>query len=264
MKRWILFSLLLFFHHPAPCAALSLEQLNDSEKALLRSVVKTLDPVIAKRREAGTAPMLTFEELYAPLQPTQVQFLQQFRQLDPSAVGGTSRKLPPPSEKDRFVRLGNQTVVRDGNPTRLDRQYLPAPAYEAYRRMMEAMEAEIGKRLLVESGYRSPAYQLYLFLFYLPKHGYSIRETNRFVALPGCSEHGSPPRQAIDFITPGGINGEDRPAEFEELQEYGWLMRRANEFGFYLSYPRSSASSGQAASAFEPWHWHYEGATSID
>ena len=249
---WIILALVLFFLRPAPCAALSLEQLNDSEKSLLHSAVEMLDPVIAERRNAGTAPMLTFEELYAPLQPPQIRFLQQFLQLDPLAVGGSSRKLPPPSEKDRFVRLDNQTVVRGGAPASLDRQYLPAPAYEAYLKMMAAMEAEIGKRLLVESGYRSPAYQLYLFLFYLPKHGYSIRETTRFVALPGSSEHGSPARQAIDFITPDGINGEDRPAEFEELQEYGWLRSRAHEFRFFLSYPRGGPSS------FEPWHWHYE------
>ena len=111
---------------------------------------------------------------------------------------------------------------------------------------------DLGKRLLIESGYRSPAYQLYLFVFYLSNHRYSIRETNRFVALPGFSEHGSPDFQAIDFMTPEGINGEDRPEEFEELQEYGWLHARAHEFGFHLSYPRAGPS------AFEPWHWHWE------
>ncbi len=36
----------------------------------------------------------------------------------------------------------------------------PPPAYEAYVRMMVAMEQDLGKRLLVESGYRSPSYQL--------------------------------------------------------------------------------------------------------
>lgn len=249
---WISLALVLFFPRPALCAGLSLGRLNDSEIVLLHSVMEILDPIIAERKDAGTAPLLTFEELYAPLQPTQIQFLEQFRQLDPHDFGGTSRKLPSPSPKDRFVRLDNQRVVREGKPGALDTQYLPKPAYEAYRKMMAAMEQEIGRRLLVESGYRSPAYQLYLFLFYMPKHGYSIRETNRFVALPGCSEHGSPSRQAIDFITPGGINGEDRPAEFEELQEYGWLMSRAHEFGFQLSYPRGGPS------AFEPWHWHWE------
>ena len=131
---------------------------------------------------------------------------------------------------------------------------LPRPVYEAYEAMMQAMERDLRKRLLVESGYRAPAYQLYLFLFYIPKHGSSIRETNRFVALPGYSEHGYPPRQAIDFINQDGVNGEDHPEEFEALPEFRWLTQHAQQFGFYLSYPRDNASH----TAYEPWHWHYE------
>ena len=236
----------------------SVDRLSPQDITLLKSIRQTLDPLIDRRKQTGTAPLLNFEELSEPLNPDQRVFLDQIRALDPAGLGGSSRKLPLPLGKETFIPLDNQVILRDGKPIRLDIQYLPFPAYEAYCRMMGAMEADLGKRLLVESGYRSPAYQLYLFLFYLPKHGDSIRETNRHVALPGCSEHGSPAFQAIDFITPEGINGEDRPEEFEELQEYGWLRARAREFGFHLSYPRPSTSSGQAASAFEPWHWHWE------
>jgi D-alanyl-D-alanine carboxypeptidase len=145
-------------------------------------------------------------------------------------------------------------VVKEGVITPLNPQYLPREALEAYERMMAAMQADLGQRLLVESGYRSPAYQLYLFLFYLPKHDHSMTETNRFVALPGHSEHGYPPRQAIDFINEEGINGEDDPAAFEALPEYRWLQEHAHAFGFFLSYPRDNPYG----TAFEPWHWHYE------
>ncbi len=151
--------------------------------------------------------------------------------------------------------MGRQEVVKDGAAKPLDPQYLPRQVLEAYQRMMAAMQADLGKRLLVESGYRSPAYQLYLFVFYLPKHGYSIVETNKFVALPGHSEHGYPPRQAIDFINQAGINGEDHPEEFEALPEYAWLEQHAKAFGFALSYPRDNPDH----TAFEPWHWHFEG-----
>ena len=231
----------------------SLDRLDEQEIALLKSTLKVLDPLVNERKAAGTAPLLTLEELYTPLKPEQIGFLEAVRGLDPAQFKGSSQKLPPPSAGDIFVRLDHQLLLKEGKPAPLDPQYLPQPAFEAYQKMMAAMEQDLGKRLLVESGYRSPAYQLYLFVFYMPKHDYSIRETNRHVALPGCSEHGSPKRQAIDFITPGGVNGEDRPAEFEELQEYGWLLVRAGEFGFHLSYPR------RGPSAFEPWHWHWEG-----
>ena len=229
----------------------SLDRLNGSEIPLLKSTLKVLDPLVNERKAAGTAPLLTFEELYAPLKPEQVDFLEAVRGLDPAQFKGSSRKLPPPSAGEIFVRLDHQLLLKEGKPTPLDPQYLPQAAFGAYQKMMAAMEQDLGKRLLVESGYRSPAYQLYLFAFYMPKHGYSIRETNRYVALPGCSEHGSPKQQAIDFITPAGINGEDRPEEFEELQEFGWLLHRAGDFGFHLSYPRGGPS------AYEPWHWHW-------
>jgi D-alanyl-D-alanine carboxypeptidase len=251
-----------------PAQAVSLDGLTETEKAVRLSIMWRLNSFVDERKEAGAAPLITFEELHARLAPEQIAFLEEFRAIDPAQVGGASRRLPAPEPDTRFVRLDRQVVLKEGKPIRMDTQFLPKPAYEAYLRMMAAMEEDLGKRLLVESGYRSPAYQLYLFLFYMPKHGYSVRETNRHVALPGCSEHGSPVFQAIDFITPEGINGEDRPEEFEELQEYGWLHARAHEFGFYLSYPRQglsprSAGSGQAPgtvpeSAFEPWHWHYE------
>ena len=249
-------SAVLFFSVPA--RAVSLEGLTDQEKGTRLAIMQTLNPFVDQRKKEGTAPLIIFGELYARLTAEQKAFMEEFRAIDPAAVGGSSRRLPPPAPNTRFIQMDRQAALREGKPVLLDTQYLPEPAYEAYARMMGAMEQDLGKSLRVESGYRSPAYQLYLFLFYMPKHDYSVRETNRHVALPGCSEHGSPAFQAIDFITPGGINGEDRPEEFEELQEYGWLNARAKEFGFFLSYPRPLASSGPAASAFEPWHWHYE------
>ncbi len=246
----------------ATCQAISLERLASEEINLLRSILKALDPLIVQHKQAGTAPLLTFEELHAPLTGQQIAFLDQIRQLDPILLSGSNRKLPAPDSATPFVKLDTQVVFREGKPIRLDTQYLPQPAALAYQQMMAALEADLGKRLLVESGYRSPAYQLYLFIFYMGKHDYSIRETNRFVALPGASEHGCPQQQAIDFITPEGINGEDRPEEFEELQEYGWLNARAHEFGFHLSYPRrpkgSDPKKAGSDPAFEPWHWHWE------
>jgi D-alanyl-D-alanine carboxypeptidase len=119
--------------------------------------------------------------------------------------------------------------------------------------MMDAMQNDLGKRLYVESGYRSSAYQLYLFIFYLKNHDYSIRETTKWVALPGYSEHGAPRVQAIDFISSDGISGEENPRLFEDLQEYAWLIENARQYGFLLSYPK-----GQPGITFEPWHWHYE------
>lgn len=236
-------------------AAVDLDRLSEEETAVLARTLATLEPVIAQRKADGTVNLLTFEALYEPLDAQQQTLLDAIRAVEPSAIGGSSRRLPPPPSDLRLERLTSQTIAPPGaTPQPLDDQFLPLEVHAAYRAMMAAMERDIGHRLLVESGYRSPAYQLYLFLLYLPKHGYSIRETNRFVALPGCSEHGCPQRQAIDFVNGAGINGEERPEEFEALPEYAWLTRHARDYGFVLSYPRNDPSG----TSFEPWHWHYE------
>lgn len=237
-----------------PASALNVEQLTSAEQETLQAILHTLEPSLMAHKQDGTAILLSWEQLYEPLTAPQRAFLDAFRALKGKDLGATSHYYgeAPPAD---LVPVGPQQVtLPDGTIKPLEPQHLPRPAYEAYQRMMAAMAADLDRRLLVESGYRSPAYQLYLFLFYLPKHGFSIKETNRFVALPGHSEHGYPPRQAIDFINDAGVNGEDHPEAFEALPEYAWLQRRAREFGFVLSYPRNNPDR----TAFEPWHWHFE------
>lgn len=237
-----------------PSAALDVHQLAPADVERLHAILDALEPSISAKKQDGTAILLSWEALYEPLTPTQRAFLDEFRSLKAETLGATSHyfgKIDGPLD---LVPVGPQSILKDGTPTPLDPQYLPRQVSDAYQRMMDAMQADLGKRLLVESGYRSSAYQLYLFLYYLPKHDDSITETNRFVALPGYSEHGYPPRQAIDFINETGINGEDHPEEFEALPEYQWLQQHARKFSFVLSYPRDNPSH----TAFEPWHWHYE------
>ncbi len=252
-RRLLWFAVAAWFVFPAPAFALNVQQLEPSELQTLQSILSALEPLISAKKQDGTAMILRWEELYAPLAPEQRAFLDAFRSLKAASLGATSHYFGEITEVE-LAPVGAQTISKNGVPTPLDPQYLPQDVLQAYEKMMDAMQAGLGKRLLVESGYRSPAYQLYLFLYYMPKHDHSVKETNRFVALPGHSEHGYPPRQAIDFINEEGINGEDHPEEFEALPEYRWLQARAKEFGFFLSYPRDNPLN----TAFEPWHWHYE------
>ena len=242
--------------------------LSDDEQITLRDVLAHWETWVPEKKKEGTAPLITFEEIYAGLNPEQIKFLDRIRSINPRksfgfstgggpASGGRENNFRNPQEKIEFKRLDDQWMNKKGQREKLDPQYLPQNVYEAYEAMMQAMKNDLGKRLLVESGYRSPAYQLYTFLFYLPKHHYSLVETGHWVALPGYSEHGAPKQQAIDFINEEAVNGEDNPAEFEALPEYEWLLRRAGEFGFELSYPK-----GKKGITFEPWHWRYRPTTS--
>jgi len=238
-----------------PASALNVQQLEPPDVETLQATLKALEPSITVKKRDGTANLLTWEALYEPLTSEQRTFLDHFRTLKAESLGATSHYFGEPTTAPDLAPVGSQHTIKGDVATPLDPQYLPRNVLEACRRMMAAMKADLGKQLLVESGYRPPAYQLYLFLFYMPKHGYSIVETNKFVALPGHSEHGYPPRQAIDFINEEGINGEDHPEEFEALPEYAWLQAHAKAFGFVLSYPRDNPYH----TSFEPWHWHYEG-----
>ena len=212
---------------------------------------QTLDKILAHwetwvpaRQKDGTAPLMTFEELYQGLGPQEKGFLNKIRFL-------TKKGIFPPADLS-LKKIEGQKVLKNGKPEEIGAQYLPPHVFEAYEKMMDAMQQDMGKRLYVDSGYRSPAYQLYTFLFYLPKHHYSIKEGRQWVALPGHSEHGNPDRQAIDFVSGAGENGDDAAEKFEALPEYTWLRKNAARFGFELSYPR-----GTKGTTFEPWHWRY-------
>lgn len=239
-------------------AEINLDRLSAGDIQKEEAVLAKLEPLIKARQEKGTVPLLTFDELYQPLNKDEKEFLEIFLNLDAQQLGVVLpfRGYAKPGTK--FIPLKGQRVkdleVKNKRTRIIRCQYLPENVYRQYRKMIKAMRQDIHKTLFVESGYRSAAYQLYLFVFYLKKHDYSIRKTAKLVAIAGYSEHGSPDYQAMDFINIDGINGEDNPESFENLTEYQWLLKNAAKFGFILSYPRDNPSGIQ----FEPWHWRYD------
>lgn len=136
-------------------------------------------------------------------------------------------------------------------------QYLPSHVYEDYEKMMKAMSADLGRKLYVDSGYRSAGRQAYLFFKYLVNiYDFSLKENCKWIAMPGYSEHGSPENTAIDFVSEDGINGfsgSQSAADFERLPEFRWLKANAAKFNFVLSYPYKNS----AGINYEPWHWHW-------
>ena len=253
LRRWLCFSLLISLILSSVGCAKRWDVLSSEEKVLLHRILTQWEKWIPEKKKEGRAPLMTFEELYAGLGPQEREFLDRVRAIDPKkSFGFQGAYLGSPPPGIHFTRIDHEWIQKGAKIEKLDPQYLPEEVYRAYKAMMKVMRKELGKRLLVESGYRSPACQLYTFLYYLPKHRYSLKETARWVALPGYSEHGAPGRQAIDFINEEGINGEDNVEEFERLAEYQWLLKHAPEVGFELSFPRRKKGI-----TFEPWHWRY-------
>jgi LAS superfamily LD-carboxypeptidase LdcB len=151
-----------------------------------------------------------------------------------------------------LVRLDGQVISKKGQDALIPPQYVTQGVYDAYTRMSQDMQKELGTSFRIESGYRSPAYQFYLFIARLPHYRFHVAKTARHIALPGQSEHGSLVNPAIDFINVAGINGEYHPKHFIMLAEYRWLSRYAHRYGLALSFPESTRQN-----AFEPWHWRY-------
>ncbi len=126
--------------------------------------------------------------------------------------------------------------------------WLLAPAARAWRRMCEAALFD-GVQIDAISGYRSHAYQLGIFKRKLAR-GQTVEQILSVNAAPGYSEHHS--GRAIDIGTLGEPPAEER---FESTPAFAWLMHRATDFGFTLSYPRDNPHG----ITYEPWHWRHNG-----
>jgi LAS superfamily LD-carboxypeptidase LdcB len=234
-------------------SSINIHRLSERHFLMRRQVLDRLDPLIEQRRQRGDLATLSFEDLYRPLNSSQKRFVQSFLAINPQTLQIATPACDSAVRPSDLVVLGDQIIRPDnGDPWTIKPQFLPRPVYEAFMKMADQMKQDIGRTIYAESGYRSPAYQFYLFLYYMDNHDYSILETLRFVAWPGHSEHGCPPRQAVDIITENGINSEHNPAQLEATEEFQWMLKNAGQFGFELSYPKDSKTA-----AYEPWHWRY-------
>lgn len=236
-------------------AELPLGPMNQEEIRKVQSILAKLEPKIREREAQENLATLSFEELYAPLDPAERDFVRLFQDFDPVAAGFKTVWHGIADGNVPLAAIRGQTIRKNGKLFVLPAQYSPPEVYQAYQRMMATMEKDLGKKLLIESGYRSSAYQLYLFLSYLQNHDYSVRETAHWNAFPGYSEHGDPRNQALDFINEEAISGENDPEAFAVLPEYQWLTRHAARYHFELSFPKKDPRG----IGFEPWHWRYTG-----
>ncbi len=216
------------------------------DQKLIVSILHNLGPLIKDKQTSGSAPLLSWSELTQSLNNKQSILIKNLRR-----SCGTAGDNDAPLQTT-LVRLDNQFTLKNGRAKVISPQYVTQTVYDAYTRMSQDMQKDLGTALRIESGYRSPAYQLYLFLSHLPRYQFNMAKTNRHVALPGQSEHGSLQHLAIDLINAAGINGENNPRNFSLLPEYRWMTRHAKVYGYKLSFPKATADS-----AFEPWHWRH-------
>lgn len=125
-----------------------------------------------------------------------------------------------------------------------------ATTLNAFYEMQAAAMKEQGYHIIVDSAYRSYAYQQKVLERNLAEKGESAYS---FVALPGTSEHQS--GLAIDVAL--YIDGEYTDQFDDTFPQIQWLFNNAHRFGFILRYPKGAEHI--TGYKYECWHFRYVG-----
>lgn len=212
----------------------------------------------ALKAQGVLSPIMTLESLKAGLTAVQQSVVDQIMTLKPLDYGvktpyaGDLEPVP-----DDLVKVSGQQYTENGEQKTLDDKYVPGHIFKAYKRMNRAFTTDQPTRkLLILACYRSPAYQVVVFINWLTNnYAGDIARTIRQVSPPNYSQHTIAHKAAIDFKTVDGSPSEDHPEDFAKTIEYAWLCQHASRFDFYESWSDANAFNMRA----EPWHWQYRG-----
>lgn len=208
---------------------------------------------IIEKEKNPRASLISFNDLHGLLDNSEKKLIGKVLSVNPKDYGKNFTifygiKAVPKN----LVAIRNQKYfsAKDKKIKKVKTQFLPGPVFEAFKKLNTALKKDLGRTINVISGYRSPAYQALILSVVLSENKWSVKKTLRRLTLPGCSEHGYPPHQAMDVAPERGIK---RLEDFDKTEEYNWLLKNAHRFGFRLSYPKGN----KYGVMFEPWHWRY-------
>jgi LAS superfamily LD-carboxypeptidase LdcB len=220
-----------------------------SDGKLIDSILEKIEPEKMK----STFRVVRFDDFYKLFNTNEKSFIEHILTIDPHTYGFNGKSFGIRDVPQDLVAISDQKYQLNGKEEIIDTQYLPKNVYDAFIELNQSLFEKEKKKLLVLSGYRSPAYQTFVFLWYLKNYDYELQKTVKRAALPGYSEHGFPKRQAIDFITEDGQPSEENPEDFENTIEFKWLKENAKKYNFYLTNPLEN----ELGTMYEPWHWAY-------
>jgi zinc D-Ala-D-Ala carboxypeptidase len=145
----------------------------------------------------------------------------------------------PFREATKLASIGEDIYGRE--------QKLAPNAVSAWRKLKMAAEGD-GVALQIVSAFRSVAYQRQIIERKLAA-GKTMEEILCVSAAPGFSEHHT--GRAVDITS---SSCKPLTEEFEKTPEFAWLVRRAKDFGFSMTYPRDN----KFGVVYEPWHWTFQ------
>lgn len=212
------------------------------------------------------APVAGYHNIFRPLPTSGIE-----ARLSPSEPAGAKptvsvslSKPPAPLSGEEYVIIGEKRFeilepwrghrIQGREPEELvmlpvelvlenRKIYVTAETRDAFVRMAAAA-ANDGIELMIDSGYRSAAYQRRIYQRKMAE-GKDFYDIARGVAPPGYSEHmlGT----TLDLV-PSKWSFNGTPAE-------QWLIKNAAGFLFAQSYPEKS----ELGFTWEPWHWKFVG-----
>ncbi len=147
-----------------------------------------------------------------------------------------ARGLPLQREAESLVSVGPDYKARE--------RHLISEAAAAWH-SLKASAAADGVEILLMSAYRSVRNQADEIQRRLDR-GEKLPEILNLLAAPGFSEHHT--GRAVDIVCTG-IQPLD--AALDQTPSFEWMVRRAAEFGFTMSYPHDNPYK----IVYEPWHW---------
>lgn len=205
-------------------------------------------------------PRLTIEQLKDMLDAPQQEVIDQILALNPKDYDVATPYIGLEPVPLGLEMVSGQQYVEQGSVKTLGDKYVPRQVYQAFMSMDSAFQVDYPERkLLIESGYRSPALQLITFINWCASayHG-DIAKTIRHASPPAYSQHTVASKTALDIKNIDGLPTNENPEDFKTTVEYTWLKQHADEFGFYESWPEGNEFNMRA----EPWHWQYLGSES--
>ncbi len=230
-------------------------KLKEKEAKILEEILKRF--FYKNRRSRKKIILMDYQIFLSSLNPAERKLTKKIQNLNISKYGKKTPFYGTKPVSENFIMVRGQKYKDKTSAYRLLVSWLPENVFRAFKKMNQSLKRETGKLLLIDSGYRSPAHQMLVFLYNLRKNDWKIKKTVESVALPGYSQHGCPKKQAIDFTTAGIFGKKNK--DFSQTKEYQWLKKNAAKFGFYLSVPKNN----KVGVKFEPWHWHYKSSSSI-
>lgn len=222
-----------------------------------REIVSSLNKKIEaeEEKEDSTLALVTFDGLGKLFTDQEMAEVNKLLKLNPHDYGVLYPHLGVRPTPDEVIPVSGQEVTFDGNKAKLPTKHLPAHVHDAYSRMYEAIQKETGRKLLIFSGYRSPAYQATVFLYWLERNDWDFQAVLKQAALLGYSQHALPDHTAVDFCSVYDDPEGNSLKHFDQTPEFEWLTAHAKRFDFHLSYPKDN----EWGVRYEPWHWQYRG-----